>query len=177
MGKKLIITISTIVLGLNLIAAAVAMSLTPLPVSYAEDDLSEATGDSLSEATGDSLSEATFDIRTILKLPDSNGNSDQPQKYFTDPKYSPLVALIIRIIDFATRIIGSIAIILFIVSGLMFMLSTGNQQRLDKAKEIVTYAIIGLIVTFFSYIIAIFVQSIFIPSTPPADTAPAEATP
>lgn len=113
----------------------------------------------------DTLSEATFNVRDILKLP---GEGDQPTAYFDDnSKYSPIVKLIIRIINYATQIIGSIAIILFIVAGFTFMLSTGNQQTLDRAKDTALYAIIGLVVTFFSYVIAIFVQSVFL-QTPPA---------
>lgn len=137
-------------------AILLTLNLAVLPATYAGE-------------AEDSLSEATFDVRDILKLP----GEDQPAAYFNNPtdpnapKYSPIVKLIIRIIDFATQIIGSIAIILFIVSGFIYILSTGNQQTLDKAKDIALYAIIGLVVTFFSYVIAIFIQSIFL-QTPPA---------
>ncbi len=65
------------------------------------------------------------------------------------------------LIDFAITIMGSIAVILFIVAGFMFMASNGNSQKLDEAKDIMKYAAIGLIVALLSYVITIFVQSIF----------------
>lgn len=105
------------------------------------------------------LTDGTFPVNEVLRL----DNGEQPKKYFNDPENaSPIVAFIVEIIDFATIIMGSIAVILFIVAGFMFMFAYGNQQTLDKAKEIVTYAVIGLAVTFLSYIIVISVQSIFI---------------
>lgn len=113
------------------------------------------------------LYETYFPVNKYLTLP----GGEQPLQYFEgkanegDPegKYSPIVAFIIRIINFATRIIGSIAIILLIITGFMFMFAQGNQQQLDEAKDMLKYTIIGLIVTFLSYIIVIFVQSIFTP--------------
>lgn len=43
----------------------------------------------------------------------------------------------------------------------MFMFSQGNEQNLSNAKDVIKYAIIGLIVTFASYIAVLFVQSLF----------------
>ncbi|MFA6917361.1 MAG: pilin [Candidatus Gracilibacteria bacterium] len=95
----------------------------------------------------------TFNVKDYLKLEGAD------QVYFQEG--SPIVALITRVIEFATYIIGSIAVILVIIAGFMFMVSQGNQQKLDEAKEIFKYAVIGLIIVFLSYIITIFAQSIF----------------
>lgn len=106
----------------------------------------------------DSLKEAIFDVSNILSL----DGDEQPQSYFEDEQgYSPIVSLVLRVINFAIRIIGSIAVIIFIVAGFMFMLAKGDETRLTNAKEVVKYAIIGLLITFLSYIIVIFVQSLF----------------
>lgn len=101
------------------------------------------------------LKELQFDVGKYLKL-----DEGQEQKYFGEGK-NPIVDFILRTINFALTIIGSIAIIILIISGFMMMFSQGNQQKLDEAKDVFKYAIIGLIVTFLSYIIVIFVQSIF----------------
>lgn len=101
------------------------------------------------------LKELQFDVGKYLKL-----DEGQEQKYFGEGK-NPIVEFILRTINFALTIIGSIAIIILIISGFMMMFSQGNQQKLDEAKDIFKYAIIGLVVTFLSYIIVIFVQSIF----------------
>ncbi len=102
----------------------------------------------------DELKELQFDVGKYLKL-----DEGQEQKYFGEGK-NPIVEFILRTINFALTIIGSIAIIILIISGFMMMFSQGNQQKLDEAKDVFKYAIIGLIVTFLSYIIVIFVQSI-----------------
>ncbi|MFH1533878.1 MAG: hypothetical protein ABID64_03020 [Nitrospirota bacterium] len=101
------------------------------------------------------LKELKFDVGDTLNL-----NSGQEQTYFGEGK-NPIQELIIRIINFALTIIGSIAIIILIIGGFQMMLSQGNQQKLDEAKDVVKYAVIGLIVTLLSYVIVIFVQSIF----------------
>lgn len=108
----------------------------------------------------DDLSEAKFNVKEVLTL----DKKEQPKKYFDDEKYSPIVSFILDIINFATTIMGSLAVILFIIAGFMFMLGQGNQQKIDEAKDVIKYAAIGLIVAFLSYIITIFVQSIFVAS-------------
>lgn len=113
------------------------------------------------------LSTGTFPIQEILKLPpitDDQGRviEEQAASYFATN--NPIVALISRIINFAIRVIGSIAIILFIVGGFMLMFAQGNQQKLDEAKDIFIYGLIGLVVALMSYIIVIFIQSIFLPA-------------
>ncbi|MFH1284038.1 MAG: hypothetical protein ABIH78_00390 [Candidatus Peregrinibacteria bacterium] len=116
------------------------------------------------EAGAQTLKDTQFDVGEYLNL----GGEDQGQEYFGTEENrteSPITEFILSIINFAIRIIGSIAIIILIIGGFMFMFAQGNQQKLDEAKDIVKYAIIGLLVTFLSYIIVISVQSIFIPKS------------
>ena len=117
------------------------------------------------------LTDTKFPINT-LRL----DNDEQPEKYFKDENNSPIVAFILSVIDFATIVIGSIAVILIIISGFMFMFAQGNEQNLTNAKDMFKYAVIGLLVVFLSYTIATFVQSIFLPDPPaavPTATTPA----
>ena len=53
------------------------------------------------------------------------------------------------------------AIILFIAAGFMMMVSKGNQQQIDSAKDMFKYAIVGLLVTFVSYLLITAIQSFF----------------
>ncbi|PIR54985.1 hypothetical protein COU74_04595 [Candidatus Peregrinibacteria bacterium CG10_big_fil_rev_8_21_14_0_10_36_19] len=110
-------------------------------------------------ASAETLKNTTFDVSEILKLE----GQDQPQEYFqpNSEGNSPIVSLILRIIEFATRIIGSIAVLLLIVSGFRMILSGGDQQKLDDAKENLKFAIIGLVVTFTSFVLVLFVQGLF----------------
>ena|SRR3989338_700218 len=112
----------------------------------------------LAYAENQPLTDATFPVDKILTL----DNEQQEKKYFSDTQNSPIVSFILEIINTATIIIGTIAVILIIIGGFMFMFSQGNQQKLDEAKEVIKFAVIGLLVTFLSYVIVIFVQSLFI---------------
>ncbi len=107
-------------------------------------------------ATSGRLEDTRFPVGTHLRL---NGDK-QPTEYFREE--APITSLILRVIEFATMIIGAIAAILIIIAGFMFMLSQGNDQELTKAKEVLKFAVMGLAVAFLAYAIVTFVQSIFI---------------
>ena len=141
--KRIILTILGIVVALNCLMA--------VNMAYAGGGFAAPT---------QTISNTTFNVREFLKL----GTESQQQAYFentADPTRPPIANLIVLTIEFATKIIGSIAMIILIISGFVMMASMGNQSRLDAAKDIFKYAIIGLVVTFASYTITIFIQSIF----------------
>lgn len=103
------------------------------------------------------ITEGSFPVRDILKLP----GDDQPQEYFNAKDKAPIEAFGITIINYALAIMGSIAVILIIFAGFRMMVADGESQKIDEAKEIIKYAIMGLIFAFLSYLIVIFVQSLF----------------
>lgn len=53
--------------------------------------------------------------------------------------------------------IGSIALIMFIIGGVMFLVSSGNPESVSKAKKLMISAVIGLLIVFASYLIIQFV--------------------
>ena len=53
--------------------------------------------------------------------------------------------------------IGSIALIMFIIGGVLFLISGGNQEKVTKAKKLMISAVIGLLIIFASYLIIEFV--------------------
>ncbi|MCK9186574.1 pilin [Candidatus Gracilibacteria bacterium] len=118
------------------------------------------------------LKDLKFNVGSQLKLP----GDDQPKTYFSDKTYTPIVSLVLKVINYATAIIGTIAMIIFIIAGFMFMIAQGDQTKIDKAKEIFKYAIFGLIITFLSYIIVIFTQSLFITQSLETETNTEETT-
>lgn len=65
--------------------------------------------------------------------------------------------LIGRIIKNILGIVGSLALLMFVVGGLMWMLSAGNEQRVKKGKDILIWASLGLVIIFTSYAILKFV--------------------
>lgn len=48
---------------------------------------------------------------------------------------------------------GSIAVIMVIVAGIMYVTSSGDSGRVTKAKNMLTYAIVGLVVVIIAFAI------------------------
>lgn len=67
---------------------------------------------------------------------------------------------IVEFINLLIKMIGALALIVFILGALLAIVSEGKEDRLDKGKTAMTYAIYGLILAFFSFVIVTFVQSI-----------------
>ncbi|HVV66484.1 MAG TPA: pilin [Candidatus Saccharimonadales bacterium] len=53
---------------------------------------------------------------------------------------------ITSLLNYAFAIIGGLAVIMIVVSGLRYILSSGDPQRMSKAKNGVIYALVGLVV-------------------------------
>lgn len=103
-----------------------------------------------------------FEVRTYLRVKDcdtDNASGSQQQVYFDDKNNSPLVSLILRTIEFATKIAGSIALLIIVIAGMMMI--SGVEEQMNKAKDLISAAVIGLALTFSSYIIVTFVQAFF----------------
>lgn len=58
-------------------------------------------------------------------------------------------------------LIGVVFVIFIIYAGYLWMTASGNEQKVEKSKEILKQSIIGLIVIFGAYTIAYFVIQIF----------------
>lgn len=59
--------------------------------------------------------------------------------------------LIGRAINGVLGITGSLALAMFIYGGFMWMVAAGNQQRVQKGKDILVWAVIGLVIIFSAY--------------------------
>lgn len=70
-------------------------------------------------------------------------------------------AVIVKIINQLSYVIGSFALLALIVGGFTYLTSAGQERLITKAKDIVKYAIIGLIVALSAFYITLYVQSIF----------------
>ena len=68
---------------------------------------------------------------------------------------------ILRLVNFLTLMIGSFAFLAIVIGGIMLLTSAGKEQQVTKGKDIIKYAITGLVVALASYFITAFVQSIF----------------
>lgn len=54
---------------------------------------------------------------------------------------------------------GSIMFVLVVYAGVMFMTAQGNSERVEKAKNIMVWATLGVAVMLLSYIVVSFVFS------------------
>ena len=67
-------------------------------------------------------------------------------------------------------IVGIIAVIMLIIGGIRYVISGGDSKKVTDAKNTVLYAIIGLVICFFSYAIVNFVITSLPSSNNPAKT-------
>lgn len=61
--------------------------------------------------------------------------------------------LINRLVNTLLFVVGSLAVIMIIVGGIMYATSAGDSGRITKAKNTIMYSIVGLIVSFLAYAI------------------------
>ena len=118
-----------------------------------------------------------FNVGDYLRYRDPAKSADdvtdegtQGQFYFEEAKrlteetgqqVSPVAAFALDVIDFLTKVIASVALLIFIAGGLLTIVSEGQEDRIQKGKQAMLYALIGLAIALFSYFIVVFVQSIF----------------
>lgn len=62
-------------------------------------------------------------------------------------------SLINTIVNLMIFFIGVVAVIVIIVSGFTYVTSNGNKEQVTKAKNTLTYAIVGLVVAILAYAI------------------------
>lgn len=94
-----------------------------------------------------------------FKVTDYLKAQDQGSFYLTSK--APIASFIIQIINFLVLTIGSVCFLVILIGGFMYLISHGNETMINKAKEAITYAVIGLVVALSAYFIVAFVQSIF----------------
>jgi NAD/NADP transhydrogenase beta subunit len=72
-----------------------------------------------------------------------------------------LSQIIIETIKVLSGFVGSIAVLMLVVGGIMYITSAGDSTKADTAKNIIQYAIIGLVVALISLIVVTQVIGIF----------------
>ncbi len=70
----------------------------------------------------------------------------------TDPN-----ELAVRVIQWSLGFLGLVAVAMIIFGGFMWMTSAGNEQRVTQGKEVIKWAVIGLVVVMLSWAIVVFV--------------------
>lgn len=132
---KLLTIIITTTLGLSL--------FTFTPIAYADDSTNNGffntnnganntnTGDSGGNTgTGDVCSSGAADV--VKQAAGCNGNDGELPNFITNILYAIIA------------VSGLVAVIYIVIGGITYMTSTGDSQKLEKAKKTILYACIGL---------------------------------
>lgn len=65
--------------------------------------------------------------------------------------------LIGRVINGVLGIVGSLALLMFIYGGLLWMTSAGNDEKVKQGKDVLIWATLGLLIIFASYALVNFI--------------------
>lgn len=72
----------------------------------------------------------------------------------------PIAYVLIRAIGYLTSFVGGVALIVFIIGAIITIASQGKDDMLTKGKDTMKYALIGLVIALFSFMIVSVVQSV-----------------
>lgn len=90
-----------------------------------------------------------------------SGSLDDNLGYFFNPlEKETLPQLFASILRILFVLIGTVAVIIIIIAGFRMVMSSGNEAELTKAKQALTWAIVGLIVALMSFSIVAIVQKL-----------------
>lgn len=98
-------------------------------------------------------------------LPVQAAGIDKVNEFVTesnDGNTTDLMPMIQTIVTVVLGIIGLICVAMIIVGGVTYTTSQGNPEKVKQGKDIILYAIVGLVVALLAYAIVTFVlQNIF----------------
>ncbi len=89
----------------------------------------------------------------------------------------PLEVVVGEVINAFLSIFGIFFLALMVYGGYLWMNARGNEQQVEKAKNLITSAIIGLIVALSGFVITRFVVSSILTATTGAGASPAPPIP
>lgn len=119
----------------------------------------DGTGGSTNTNTNTNPSTPNGNINTNVGV--SIGNLDQVIGSFSNPlTKNTLPEILASLLRILFALIGTVAVIIIIVSGFRMVLASGNEQALTKAKQAITWAIVGLIVSLMAFSIVAIVQKL-----------------
>ena len=73
-----------------------------------------------------------------------------------DYTLNEMMQVFVNVSEWILGIVGSLALLMFIYGGVMFLISGGSAEKVTQAKQIIAGAVIGLVIVFTSYIIITF---------------------
>ncbi|MFH0829471.1 MAG: pilin [Candidatus Kerfeldbacteria bacterium] len=68
-----------------------------------------------------------------------------------------LKTTVINIISWVLGILALVAVVMIIIGGFQWLTAAGNEEKIEKAKKVISAAVIGLIIVLLAWAIVIFV--------------------
>ncbi|MDP3043664.1 MAG: pilin [bacterium] len=103
---------------------------------------------SISAANLKDAFDASDEKQPLMQVADKAGYK------LTESEIEPMIA---KIIQAALSFLGIVFLLLTIYGGYLWMTARGNEQQVEKAKNLLTAAVIGLIIVLAAYTISYFV--------------------
>ncbi len=92
--------------------------------------------------------EEGFQEEAGVCMPTTTGLADPSA---TDPH--PITTVAITVMNWILGIFGVLAVIAFVIAGIIYLTSAGDEDRAQQAKRAMTYSIIGVIVALMGLVI------------------------
>ncbi len=86
-----------------------------------------------------------------------------------DCEISDILQVMVNIITLILSISGSLALLMFVYGGFLWLISGGNAARVEQGKQILVGALIGLVIIFTSYSLITIVISLIRTGQLPSD--------
>ncbi len=101
-----------------------------------------------------------FDFFKPCETTDRNAtvctDKDQAQTETNNSIYGPN-GIITKIANIVAIIVGVAAVIVIVIAGIQYMLSTGDPSKVSRAKDAIIYAVIGLVVVVLARTLVVFI--------------------
>ena len=123
------------------------------------DDDSDCSDDERCVSSGDGVTAGVCEDRETDDSDDDNDDETEDSNGgggagISNPiSYDTTIELISAILRAAIGLIGVLAVASFVYGGILYMTSGGSDEQSSKAKKVLGYAVMGLIVSILSYVI------------------------
>jgi len=153
----------------------VFLLITISPIVFAQDESTD--GASTEKAAGtDSKTETETGAETGTGSENGSNGSVQPpvqppgstfglEEVQGTPKDLTIPGILATIADMLIGMAGFYLVVMLIYGGIVYLTSAGNEKRVETGKNVITYAIIGIVIVFASYLVAQFVIQAVAPVT------------
>lgn len=104
------------------------------------------------------LSIPTLSYGQTLLIEASGENCDEGDAtYCGNYEVNDIVKMMVNVSDIILGLVGSLSLLAFVIGGVMFMLSAGSKEKVQRAQQVIVSAVIGLVIVFSSWLIISFV--------------------